>query len=61
MGSFKTEGEGGGIGVVGTLHATSLPGIIGYYTLSGQKLPQEPQKGIYIVLYDSGKAEKMVK
>ena len=61
MGSFKTEGEGSSTGVVGTLHATSLPGIIGYYTLLGQKLPQEPQKGIYIILYDNGKTEKVVK
>ena len=59
MGSFKTEGEG--TGVVGALHATPLPEIIGYYTLLGQKLPQEPQRGIYIILYDNGKSEKIMK
>ena len=58
IGNFSA---GSSTGVVGTLHATSLPEIIGYYTLLGQKLPQEPQKGIYIILYDNGKAEKVVK
>ena len=60
-GTFKTTGEGTGTGVVGALHATPLPGIIGYYNLLGQKLPQEPEKGIYIILYDNGKSEKIVK
>ena len=56
-GSFKTTGAG----VVGMLHATSLPEIIGYYTLTGQRLAQAPEKGIYIILYDNGKAEKVLR
>ena len=57
----KTTGEGTGTGVVGRCNATPLSGIIGYYTLLGQKLPQEPQRGIYIILYDNGKSEKVAK
>ena len=47
--------------VVETLRATSLPEIVGYYNTLGQKLPQEPQSGIYIILYDNGETEKVVK
>jgi len=35
--------------------------IVSYYSLSGQKLPQEPQKGMYIILYDNGKTKKVIK
>ena len=35
--------------------------IIGYYSITGQKLPQAPEKGIYIVMYDNGKTEKVAK
>ena len=35
--------------------------IIGYYSLSGQKLPQESQKGMYIILYSNGKTEKVLR
>ena len=47
--------------VVETLRATSLPEIIGYYNIMGQKLSKEPQSGLYIVLYDNGKVVKVVK
>jgi alpha-tubulin suppressor-like RCC1 family protein len=35
--------------------------IIGYYSITGQYLPQEPQSGSYIVVYDNGKTEKRMK
>ena len=56
---FTTTGEPSNI--VETLRATSLPEIVGYYNLIGQKLKQEPTKGIYIILYDNGKTEKVMK
>ena len=46
--------------VVETRHATSLQ-VVGYYSILGQKLPQEPQSGLYIILYDNGKAVKILK
>ena len=42
-----------------TLHDTVLPK--GYYSILGIKLPQEPESGIYIILYDNGKAKKVIK
>ena len=35
--------------------------VVGYYSILGQKLPQEPEKGLYIILYDNGKTEKVMK
>ena len=35
--------------------------ITGYYSVTGQKLPQAPEKGIYIIMYDNGKTEKVAK
>jgi hypothetical protein len=35
--------------------------IIGYFSIMGQRLPQAPEKGIYIIQYDNGKAEKIIK
>jgi len=35
--------------------------IMGYYNIMGIKLDKEPEKGLYIILYDNGKAEKRVK
>ncbi|MDR0873353.1 MAG: cadherin-like beta sandwich domain-containing protein [Prevotellaceae bacterium] len=37
------------------------PGVMGYYGILGQKLLQEPQSGVYIIKYDNGKTEKVVK
>ena len=39
----------------------SLQNIVGYYNIMGQKLPKEPQSGIYIIMYSNGTAEKVVK
>ena len=35
--------------------------IVGYYSILGQKLPKEPQSGVYIIVYDNGKTEKVLK
>lgn len=35
--------------------------IIGYCNLMGISLPQEPEKGIYIILYDNGTTKKVMK
>ena len=40
---------------------TKMPNIIGYYSITGQKLSQEPEKGFYVVVYDNGRTEKKVK
>jgi len=52
--------DAGNTGVVETRHATSLQ-VAGYYSILGQKLPKEPESGLYIILYDNGKAEKVLK
>jgi len=49
-----------GTGVVETRHTTSLQ-VVGYYSILGQKLLQEPESGLYIIMYDTGKAEKVLK
>jgi len=46
-------------GIVETQCIASLP--VGYYNLLGAKLPQEPTSGIYIIKYDNGKTEKVVR
>jgi uncharacterized repeat protein (TIGR02543 family) len=35
--------------------------VKGYYSIIGEKLPQAPGQGIYIILYNDGSAEKIVK
>ena len=47
--------------IVGVENFLPLPKVVGYYTLWGQKLSQEPEKGLYIIIYDNGKAEKVAK
>jgi hypothetical protein len=47
--------------IVETQCIASLPKVAGYYNILGQKLPKEPESGIYIILYDTGKAEKIIK
>jgi hypothetical protein len=34
---------------------------VGYYSLTGSKLPQKPEHGIYIILYDNGASEVVSK
>ena len=35
--------------------------VAAYYSILGVKLPQAPQSGVYIVVYDNGRAEKVVR
>jgi len=56
-GSFTTEGTTGIKEVSPDLQANP----IGYFTILGQRLPQEPAKGLYIILYDNGKAVKVMR
>jgi hypothetical protein len=48
------------VGITETTAAEAAQ-IIGYYNLVGQRLPQAPEKGVYIIMYDNGKVEKRVK
>jgi len=59
-GTFTTKG-GSNVGIEDTLPATSQPSIVGYYSLTGAKLAQEPKQGMYIILYDNGTSERRVK
>jgi len=44
-----------------SVSADTEKNIVAYYSITGQKLKQEPEKGIYIVVYDNGTSEKIVK
>ncbi|MDR0871964.1 MAG: leucine-rich repeat domain-containing protein [Prevotellaceae bacterium] len=46
-------------GVAETYRDTFLP--VAYYNILGQKMPKEPEHGLYIILYDNGKTEKVLK
>ncbi len=35
--------------------------IVGYYSLMGTKLSEEPENGLYIILYSNGQIEKRIK
>jgi len=37
------------------------PQVAGYYSILGQKLPKEPESGLYIIIYDNGKSGKVLK
>jgi hypothetical protein len=41
--------------------STTSNTIAGYYTVLGKKLDKAPESGLYIIVYDNGKAEKIVK
>ncbi|MDR1698250.1 MAG: leucine-rich repeat domain-containing protein [Prevotellaceae bacterium] len=55
-GSFTTDGTSS---VVETWRSASLPKA--YYSVTGIQLQEEPEKGVYIILYDNGKAEKRMR
>jgi len=71
--SFKVNVPGSGVKMTGSFtfnyeESTSIPKInaanrqiVGYYSIIGAQLPEEPQNGIYIILYDNGTAEKVMK
>ena len=65
-GTFTTtggSGNGNDVGIVETWRAASLPapGIVGYFNLTGQKLAHEPERGVYIILYDNGTSKTVVR
>jgi hypothetical protein len=35
--------------------------IVGYYSILGKKLPKEPERGFYIIMYSNGKTEKVLR
>jgi hypothetical protein len=45
-----------------SIETTSVPTVpVAYYNLLGQKLSEEPQRGMYIVQYSNGSTEKRVR
>ncbi|GHT68667.1 hypothetical protein AGMMS50239_34220 [Bacteroidia bacterium] len=46
---------------INSVSAISDKNIVGYYTITGQKLNKEPQSGLYIVVYDNGTSEKIMR
>ena len=52
--------DAGNTGIVETDNYPSLQ-VAGYYGIMGQKLSKEPEKGIYIILYETGKTVKVLK
>jgi len=40
---------------------TKNAAVTGYFDILGRKLKEEPKQGIYIILYDNGKTEKVMK
>ncbi|GHT57042.1 hypothetical protein FACS18945_0320 [Bacteroidia bacterium] len=57
QGEFTTTGVT--TGIVSPVSERSQ--IVGYYSILGQKLPKEPESGVYIIVYDNGKAEKVAR
>ena len=39
----------------------AAPKIIGYYNVLGQRLTREPERGVFIILYDDGRTEKVLR
>ncbi|MDR0872370.1 MAG: hypothetical protein LBN27_02735, partial [Prevotellaceae bacterium] len=46
---------------INEIHNNTPARITGYFNILGQKLPQEPQSGVYIIMYDNGKTDKRIK
>ena len=40
---------------------TTPASIVAYYSILGTRLPQEPENGVYVILYKNGKARKVLK
>ncbi|MDR1729039.1 MAG: hypothetical protein LBR52_00025 [Prevotellaceae bacterium] len=57
--SFTTTGNP--VGIAGEKDFSPAAQAIGYYRLTGLRLPQEPASGIYIIVYSNGKVEKVMK
>ncbi len=43
------------------ISSTALKNAVAYYNLIGQKLSKEPTNGVYIIVYDNGTTEKVIK
>jgi uncharacterized protein (TIGR02145 family) len=52
--------KNGNTGIIDVLVDENVK-IVGYYNIVGGKLNREPESGLFIVLYDNGKAEKKFK
>ncbi len=73
--TFETLGMNGGLLEIQSDSFTTLlgnatkvsnviidrPEITAYYSITGTELPEEPEKGIYVVQYSDGTSEKMMK
>ena len=46
---------------INTVSAEKERTIIGFYSILGKKLTKEPESGLYIILYNDGSAEKIVR
>ena len=57
--SFTTIGNS--VGIIEAKKFSPVAQAIGYYSLTGLRLPQEPASGIYIIVYSDGKVEKVMK
>ena len=51
----------GSSNVIETNNYPYLPNIVGYYSLSGVKLKEEPMSGVYIIVYDNGETKKIAR
>jgi len=47
--------------VVRANNYSPLPRATDFYSITGKKLPKEPEHGVYIIKYSDGKAEKVLK
>jgi len=54
--TFENEPAG-----LGKMNDNMNIAVAGYYNIMGLKLDKAPEKGLYIILYDNGKAEKIIK
>ena len=51
----------GSSNIIETPNSPYMPNIVGYYSLSGIKLKEEPTRGAYIIIYDNGETKKVAK
>jgi hypothetical protein len=59
--TFNYTGTKQTTGIKEVLSVEKAANIVGYYSLTGQKLNKEPENGFYVVVYDNGKSEKKMK
>jgi len=59
LGAYEYPGET--TSVIEKDNYPPLRQVVGYYNILGQKLLKEPTNGIFIILYDNGKTEKIIK